>query len=131
MGSSTRSQDELPRVAIFAPHPLLTVAIEDRGGEDDVHSHVGGQGVWVARMAAELGAVIEHLLAALPVDLRLARTAGTSGSYVVDRRSGERKLVAHQAAPPPSRHEVDDLFSLTCAAAVEADVLVVCNPYPG
>lgn len=145
MGSSTRSPDELPRVAIFAPHPLLTVAIEDRGGEDDVHSHVGGQGVWVARMAAELGvrpilcsliggesgAVIEHLLAALPVDLRLARTAGTSGSYVVDRRSGERKLVAHQAAPPPSRHEVDDLFSLTCAAAVEADVLVVCNPYPG
>jgi 1-phosphofructokinase len=34
-------------------------------------------------------------------------------------------------APPPSRHELDDLFSATAAAALEANVLVVCNPYPG
>jgi 1-phosphofructokinase len=145
MESSTRSPNELPRVAIFAPHPLLTVTIETRGEADDVHTHVGGQGIWVARMAAELGArpivcsflggetgaVLEHLLDGLPGELRVARTAGASGSYVVDRRRGERQLVAHQVAPPPSRHEVDDLFSLTCAAALEAEVLVVCNPYPG
>ena len=107
--------------------------------------HVGGQGMWVARMAAELGAqpivcsfvggevgaVLEHLLGELPGELRVARTAGASGSYVVDRRAGERQLVAHQVAPPPSRHELDELFSITIAAALEADVLVVCNPYPG
>jgi 1-phosphofructokinase len=145
MESSTSSPSDPPRVAIFAPHPLLTVAIESRGEQDDVHTHVGGQGIWVARMAAELGAwpvvcsfaggetgaVIEHLLAELPGELRLTRTAGASGSYVVDRRGGERRLVAHQVAPPPSRHEVDDLFSATTAAAIEAEVLVVCNPYPG
>jgi 1-phosphofructokinase len=145
MESSTSSPAEQPRVAIFAPHPLLTVAIETRGEQDDVHMHVGGQGIWVARMAAELGAwpivcslvggeagdVMEHLLADMPGERRVTRTAGASGTYVVDRRGGERSLVAHQVAPPPSRHELDDLFSATCAAALEADVLVVCNPYPG
>jgi 1-phosphofructokinase len=142
MESSTPSRSDVPRVAIFAPHPLLTVAIESRGEDDDVHTHVGGQGIWVARMAGELGAwpvvcsfvggetgeMIEHLLAGLAGELRITRTTGASGSYVVDRRGGERRLVAHQVAPPPSRH---DLFSATCAAAIEADVLVVCNPYPG
>jgi 1-phosphofructokinase len=145
MPSSTRSPSDLPRVAIFAPHPLLTVAIESRGDQDDVHTHVGGQGIWVARMVGELGAwpvacsfvggetgaVIEHLLDSMPGELRVTRTAGASGSYVVDRRRGERNLIAHQVAPPPSRHELDDLFSATAAAALEADVLVVCNPYPG
>jgi 1-phosphofructokinase len=145
MESSTPSRSDVPRVAIFAPHPLLTVAIESRGEDDDVHTHVGGQGIWVARMAGELGAwpvvcsfvggetgeMIEHLLAGLAGELRITRTTGASGSYVVDRRGGERRLVAHQVAPPPSRHELDDLFSATCAAAIEADVLVVCNPYPG
>lgn len=145
MESLTSSPSEAPRVAIFAPHPLLTVAVERRGEQDDVHAHVGGQGVWVARMAGELGAwpivcsfsggetgaVIEHLLAGVPGERRLTQTAGASGTYVVDRRGGDRHLVAHQVAPPPSRHELDDLFSATCAAALEARVLVVCNPYPG
>jgi hypothetical protein len=26
---------------------------------------------------------------------------------------------------------VDDLVSVTCSAALEADALVVCNPFPG
>ena len=145
MESSTSSPAERPRVAIFAPHPLLTVALETRGERDDVHVHVGGQGIWVARMAAELGAqpivcsflggetgaVMEHLLADLPGEMRVARTTAASGTYVVDRRGGERKLVAHQVSESPSRHELDELFSITTAAALEADVLVICNPYPG
>ena len=47
----------LPRIAIFAPHPLLTVTLEREGARhEQVHFHPGGQGVWVARMAASLGA---------------------------------------------------------------------------
>ena len=132
-------------VAIFGPHPLLTVAIEPRGGGDDIHFHAGGQGVWVARMAGELGAhpvlcgfagaepgvPLEALLARLPGERRLVPTAGPSGSYVVDRRSGTRETVAAALAPAPSRHEADALFSVTVAAALDADVLVVCNPFPG
>ena len=130
---------------MFGPHPLLTVTVESRTGADDVHLHAGGQGVWVTRMAGELGAVpvlcafvggetgamLRPLLDRLPGDTRLVETAANSGSYVVDRREGPRRLVAHAPAEPPSRHELDDLVSATCAAALRSDVLVVCNPYPG
>lgn len=133
-----------PRIAVFAPDPLLSVVVEERpGGGDEVHLHPGGQGVWLSRMAAELGghpilcgfvggetgAVLEGLLASIGGERRLV-AAGTTGAYVADRRSGERRLVAHATAPPPSRHEVDELLSVTAAAALEADALVLCNPYP-
>jgi 1-phosphofructokinase len=133
------------RVAIFGPHPLLTVTAESgNGAGDDIHLHMGGQGIWVARMAAELGAipvlcgfaggeiglVLRSLLARVPWELRLVETAAASGCYMVDRRTGDRQLVAGHASGLPSRHELDDLVSTTCASALEADVLVVCNPYP-
>lgn len=134
------------KVAIFSPHPLLTVTVERRGADgDDVHLHPGGQGVWVARMAAEvgaetilcgfvggeIGAVLEPLLDRLPGERRLVATAATSGCLVFDRRDGERRAVANAWSDAPSRHEVDDLVSGTVAAALEADALVLCNPYPG
>ena len=134
-----------PRVAVFAPNPLLTIVVErTASGADDVHLHAGGQGVWVARMAAELGAVpvlcglaggetgavLADRLAGLPLQRRLVETAGTSGCYVMDRRSGERRLVAMTEAPPPTRHELDDLLATAIAAAADCGLLVVCNPFP-
>ncbi len=133
------------RVAIFAPHPLLSITIENRGaGEDDIHLHAAGQGVWVARMAGELGgepvlcallggetgSVLRPLLDRLPSEARLVQTAGDSGCYVQDHRGRERRLVSQSLSPPPSRHEVDELVSTACAAALESSVLVVCNPFP-
>jgi 1-phosphofructokinase len=56
--------------------------------------------------------------------------AGFTGSYVIDRRNGERHGVATAARPAPHRHEVDDLVATTCAAALQSSVLVVCNPFP-
>lgn len=135
------------KVAVFGPHPMLSITIEALadGGGDDIHLHAAGQGVWVARMAAELGAepvlcgfiggetgsVLRSLLTRLPVGLRLVETAAASGCYVHDRRSGERVPVAQNAASPPSRHEVDALFSSAVAAALDAAVLALCGPYPG
>ena len=43
------------QLTVFGPDPLLSVTIEAGGGGDEVHVHAAGQGVWVARMAAELG----------------------------------------------------------------------------
>ena len=82
-------------------------------------------------MGGEAGTLLEPLLASLPGERQLVRTAGASGCYVMDRRGGERRLVAQTASPAPSRHELDDLISATIAAAVGAQALVVCNPYPG
>ncbi|HYM45226.1 MAG TPA: PfkB family carbohydrate kinase [Solirubrobacteraceae bacterium] len=140
--------DPRPRVAVFAPHPLLTVTVETEGSDrQSIHLHAGGQGVWVARMVAAMGAVpvfcgllggetgdlLEGLLARAidPAALRIVQTTATSGCYVTDRRSGERKLVAMTLSDPPSRHELDELFSLTCAEAVSCGRLVVTNPMPG
>jgi 1-phosphofructokinase len=134
-----------PRVTVFGPHPLLTITIEARGPADDVHLHAGGQGVWVSRAAAELGGwpvlcgfdggetgqVLEALLEQLPGERRLVPTEAHSGCYVTDRRDGERRVIASSLAEPASRHEADDLLSLTCSAALEGGVLAVCNPYPG
>jgi 1-phosphofructokinase len=132
------------KVTVFGPHPMLSIAIESLtgAGGDDIHLHAAGQGVWVARMAAELGAepvlcgfiggetgvVLRPLL---PVELRLIETAAASGCYLHDRRSGERVPVAQSAAMPPSRHEVDELFSDTVASALDSAVLAVCGPFPG
>jgi 1-phosphofructokinase len=136
---------ERGQVAIFGPNPMLSLTIERSGDKDDVHVHPAGQGVWVARMAGEMGATavlcgftggetgatIDPLLERLPGERRLVETAGASGAYVHDRRSGRRELLAMMAPATPTRHEVDELFSITCAAAVDSDVLVVCNPFPG
>ena len=132
-------------MAVFGPNPLLSLTIERSVESDDIHVHPAGQGVWVSRMAAEMGATpvlcgfiggetgatIGPLLSRLPGQLRLIETSGANGSYVHDRRSGERKLIAMMAAGAPSRHEVDELFSATCAVALDSDVLVVCNSFPG
>lgn len=135
-----------PKVAVFSPNPMLSITIEalTAQGGDDIHIHAAGQGVWVARMAAELGAepvlcgfiggevgqVLRPLLEGMPIELRLVETAEASGAYIHDRRSGEREPVGQSAAMPPSRHEVDNLFSVTVAAALDSDLLVVCGPYP-
>jgi 1-phosphofructokinase len=125
---------------------MLSVTVEPMtaDGGDDIHVHAAGQGVWVARMAAELGAapvlcgfiggetgtVLRPLLEQMDIDLRLVETAEASGCYLHDRRSGEREPIAQSAAMPPSRHEIDELFSSTVAAALDSGVLAICGPYP-
>ena len=135
-----------PSIAVFAPHPLLTVTLECEGPDRDrVHLHAGGQGVWVARMAGEMGAapvlcgfvggetgeVLHPLLSRLPGTLALIHSTSPSGCYVTDRRSGERRVVSVALSEPPSRHELDELFSRTCAEAIACGWLVVTNPFPG
>ena len=136
-----------PKVAIFGPSPMLSITVESltADGGDDIHVHAAGQGVWVARMAAELGADAGPLRLlrrrvghgpAAPAGAAADRAAPGrdregNGAYIHDRRDGERRPVAQSAAMPPSRHEIDDLFSVACAAAIDADVLALCGPYPG
>jgi len=126
---------------------MLSITIEalTSDGGDEIHLHAAGQGVWVARMAAELGAcpvlcgfiggetgeVLRPLLERMDVELRLVETGEASGCYLHDRREGERKPLAQSASLPPGRHEIDELFSTTVAAALDAEVLALCGPYPG
>jgi 1-phosphofructokinase len=143
--TSGQAGSSAARVAIFGPHPLLTVTLEREGPErEQVHFHAGGQGVWVARMVACLGAepvlcgftggesgeLLDGLLSRLGGERRLVRTASPSGCYVTDRRSAERELLACTLSDPPSRHELDALFPLAYAEAIADGWLVVANPMP-
>jgi 1-phosphofructokinase len=137
--------DSAPSIVVFGPNPLLTITVEALpSGGDEIHLHAGGQGVWVARTAGELGShpvlcgflggevgtVLEPLLQALPGHLRLVRSVTPNGCVMVDRRHGERRAIAGRLSDPVSRHELDDLVSVTCAAALRSDILVVCGCYP-
>jgi len=134
-----------PRVAVFAPHPLLTVTLERTGeGRDQVHFHTGGQGVWVAHMIASMGAepvlcaflggesgeLLLPLLEGLGGERRLVPAATASCCYVIDRRSVERRVLASALSDPPMQDELDELFSLACAEAVSCGWLVITNPLP-
>jgi 1-phosphofructokinase len=142
------AQPPRPKVALFAPHPLLTVTIEMEGTErQQIHFHAGGQGAWAARMVAHMGATpvlcgflggeSGELLGGLleqaisPGEMRIVKSSAASGCYVTDRREGERKLLAMTLSDPPTRHELDELFSLTCAEAIACGWLIVTNPMPG
>ncbi len=134
-----------PSVAVFAPNPLLTVTLEAEGEGQSIHFHAGGQGVWVAGQVrcqgaapvlcglagGEPGELLRPLLAqAVGEDVHLVPTASPTGCYVTDRRSGRREVLAMQLSDPPSRHELDELVSLTCAHALACGWLVVTNPLP-
>jgi 1-phosphofructokinase len=62
--------------------------------------------------------------------LRAVESSGSNGSYVHDRRHGERVSLAEMAPKPLSRHEVDELYGAALVAGLEADVYVLGGPGP-
>jgi 1-phosphofructokinase len=133
------------RVTVFAPNLALSVTLEREGSERErVHFHPAGQGVWVARTLAELGAdpvlcgflggesgqLLEGLLTDAEPQRRLVRAASANTCYVTDRRGGEREVLTCAMSDPPSRHELDELFSLTTVEALACGWLIVTNPLP-
>ncbi len=130
------------RIMVFAPSPELTVTVEDRGGEPDLHLHAGGQGIWQARMivslgmpvalcgafGGETGAVLRHLVADDGLALHAFDVAARNGGYVHDRRNGERTAVAEMGGDPLSRHELDGLYELALVQGIEAGVAVLSGP---
>lgn len=135
-----------PRLCVLAPTPLLTMTIELAAGSDvpDMHVHAGGQGVWVARMARALGAdvvvcgpfggetgeIAAHLARQEGLRLRTSPFAGSTGSYVHDRRSGERTELIRIGAASLGRHEVDDLYGAVLVESLDADVVVMGGAEP-
>jgi 1-phosphofructokinase len=130
-------------VTVFAPSPAVTITIEPGStAEPDIHLHAGGQGFWVARMAARLGAhvslcvplggesgtVLKSLLAEDGISVLAIRTEAANGAYVHDRRSGAREVLASSSSPPLARHELDDLYGVTLAAGLDSDVTLVTGP---
>lgn len=136
------SADSPDTVVIFAPLPVLTVTVEDRAGEDDVHVHAGGQGVWQSRMLSSLGVpvvlccavggetghVLSHLLPASGIEVKTVPVSSRNGAYVHDRRKGERDILAEAAGNALDRHELDALYELTLTEGLTHGRVLLSGP---
>lgn len=134
---------DAPSVCVFAPAPIVTVSVEHKpDGEDEIHIHAGGQGVWVARLLAKLGvdsvlcvtlggetgALLRNLSVREGVRLASVGVTSSNGAYVHDRRSGERVAVATMPSGALTRHEIDDLYGLALMEGLAADMTVLTGP---
>jgi 1-phosphofructokinase len=129
---------------VFAPSPLLTITIESGADRPEVHLHAGGQGFWVARLAAtvggevtlccalggESGRVLEALIETERIDLRAADARTPNGVYIHDRRQGERVELVSCDSHELERHATDELYGIALGAGLDADVTMLtgCQP---
>jgi len=139
------SSVEPVQLAVFAPSPIVTVTVEEStAGGPEIHFHAGGQGFWMARMAARLGAsvvlcaavggesgrVLRALLEEEGIELRSVSCRRSNGVYIHDRRNGERVEVAAVPSPALSRHEQDELFGVAVTAGLEYGVMLLTGSEP-
>jgi 1-phosphofructokinase len=134
-----------PSIVVFAPSPLLTITVEAAGTpRQEIHLHAGGQGFWVARMAAllgaevsicsalggESGAVLQALIAREQVELLSVRCAASNGVYIHARRADSREELARTQSRPLSRHEADELYGVALSAALDARITMLTGVDP-
>lgn len=129
---------------VFAPAPVLTVTVERRADDADIHLHAGGQGVWQARMLTALGAravlcgsfggesgvVLRSLLMAEGIEVHAVCGPSRNGVYIHDRRAGQRTAVAESPGEPLPRHELDELYNLALVQGLDAQVCLLSGPSP-
>jgi 1-phosphofructokinase len=127
---------------VFAPTPVLTVALERPADDVELHLHAGGQGIWQARMirslgvavtlcacvGGEVGFVLQRLMAREGIELRIVDRSGTSGWYIDDRRDGERRRIGESPGQPLGRHEMDELYGLALAEGLTTSASVLSGP---
>lgn len=138
-----RSDAARPTLCVFAPAPIVTVAIERRpDGGDEIHVHAGGQGWWIARLAAdlgietvlcitaggEMGSLVRGLGSRTGMRIEALEVSSPNGGYVHDRRGGERVELAAMPDGRLTRHEVDDFYGLALKEGLAATATVLTGP---
>lgn len=134
----------MPTATVFAPSPLLTVTLDTSpNGTTELHIHPGGQGHWIARMATNLGldvtltgafggesgGVLRDLIEREGITVRSIDAGRESGSYIHDRRSGERTELVEIDPPALARHASDDLYGITLECAAQSDIVLLGGPH--
>ncbi len=132
----------MSEVVIFVPAPILTVTVEGNPDGPQVHIHAGGQGVWQARMlqrlgvsvticcvlSGEVGRVIRHLFEDSGMRVVAVEREASGGAYIHDRRNGNRVVLVETRSEPLSRHELDELYSVTLGEGLDADLVILSGP---
>lgn len=129
-------------VVVFAPSPQLTITIEERDEEPDIHIHAGGQGVWQSRMlrrlgstvtlcftfAGEAGRVLNHILEDEGFTVASVERDGQNAAYIHDRRGGMRAPIVETIGSALPRHVLDELYSLTLREGIDAGLVLLSGP---
>jgi 1-phosphofructokinase len=139
-----RKENGTAEICVFAPWPIVSVTIERAADSaDDIYFNAAGQGFWIARMALALGApttlcgpfgghtglLCQQLIEDEGVAIRPVPMANANGSYVDDRRDGERRTIARQHSPTLSRHEADDLYDAALSEGLRAGTVILSGQY--
>jgi 1-phosphofructokinase len=140
--TTATDDDATPRVAVFAPAPLLSIELEPADGVDaDVHLHAGGQGFWVARMVralrarallcapfgGETGRALCALIEHEGVDARAVEIDASNAVTMEDHRDAQRSMLVQTPIPHLGRHDTDELYTITVGAAIEAGTCVIAG----
>jgi 1-phosphofructokinase len=80
-------------------------------------------------LGGETGEVLSHLLQDEQLILHTVPVGAASGAYVHDRRSDQRHEWWRAPLGPLGRHEVDELYTDTLAAALERGVCVLTGTH--
>jgi 1-phosphofructokinase len=129
----------MSKIAVFAPSPTLTVAVEEHPSGVEIHIHAGGQGVWQSRMlgglglpatlcctlTGESGVVLKHLLEDQGIAVAAVERSGRGSAYLHDRRGGQRAVIAEESGDPLGRHDLDELYSLTVREGLDAGMVIL------
>lgn len=137
---SPSSGDRCGSVCVLEPEPYLEVTVEPGAhGAAELHLHPAGQGFWIARMAARLGAdativaplggetgqAIGHLIEREGLRLSTVAIDDANGSVIDDRRTSAEAITV--SGPELSRHGRDDLLGGAFSTAVTSDVFVLAG----
>lgn len=128
-------------VAVLEPSPVLMIAVDTGAapGGPAVHLHAGGQGFWVARMAAELGGrprlcaplggrpglLLPVLMELDGVEVDPVACHRSSSVWISTGLDGDRATIVETPSPPLDRHEADRLYGLMLTAGLRAGVAVL------
>jgi 1-phosphofructokinase len=142
-GAYDHDMSEDPTIAILEPAPRMMIAVNPgEGGGNKVYLHAGGQGFWVARMAAELGArprvcaplggrsggLLPELMRLDGVEVVPVACHRSSSVWISNGHDGDPASIGETDPPPLDRHEVDELYSATLAAGLAAGIAVLTGP---
>lgn len=133
------------RIVVFAPAPVLTITVEPGPDGPEVHLHAGGQGFWVAHLAATLGSAVTLCCAlggepgqvlrglietADGLMLKSVEDSAPNGVYIHDRRGGSREEVVNVRSRPLGRHTADELYGVALGAGLDSDLTLITGSQP-
>jgi len=143
---NTDKREAASGLVVLAPFVQLMVSISRRERPDGpsearVDLQAGGQGAWIARMSALLGAetviccplggrsgrLIGRILTDDGLEVDARRTHRSSPVWISDGQEGDDASIAETPPPPLDRHEADDLCNLTLARGLASRVVALAG----